>query len=787
MSNIVWAPQAGPQAALVNCPIKEIMFGGARGGGKTDGMLGKNAIKAEVWGEHQKAIFFRRTLKQLEDAIARAHQIYGINGLEWKWQEQKGTYTSPKGATLKFRYLDKDIDAQEYQGHNYTDVYFEELTNFPTPNPYNLLRGTLRSAHGVPTQLHATCNPGGAGHNWVKERFVSPNPAGYEVLSETLPNGRIHKRVFIPSKLSDNKIMNEVDPDYENNLYLSGSESLVRAWLNGDWDIIEGAFFDRWSDKMSIKPFTVPDHWTRFRSFDWGSAAPFSVGWWTVASDDYLHYGSIIPRGALVRYRELYGAKAPNVGLKLDVGEVRDMIISRETAGERFAYSVADPAIFSQDGGPSLAERMLPTSGQKGIAWIPADNKRVAAIGKAGGWDVMRARIKGIEDDEGVLTPMIYFFDTCVDSKRTIPVLQHDTLNAEDLDCWIAGTMVSTPNGEVPIEGVVAGDVVCTPIGNKKVTHSYVSGAGQVCKVTLSNGKELIGTPDHKIMVKGSGLVELKNLECLSILEERNTLWESYLLHTMALFTQSMKEDITTIPMGLISRMGMPHYIDKFGLMLTEIYHKAITSTILTTIKTTTTYQTCNVLKQEHTKDSTDIYRKMKYKQSSRNGVKVMKGRLLLEKTRLKCEKERQSVNLRASIVRSLLLLSRLQQYTAAKTAPIIPILERLKNHVQSVKKHFGLKNIAIKKLKPVRVVAVGFLEEAANVYNLTVKDSHLFYANGIVSSNTRAEDHIADEWRYACMSRPWEAKLHQTNNRQDHWARKFADKDRSQNSWKTL
>jgi len=133
MNEIIWSPQEGPQVALVNCPIKEIMFGGARGGGKSDGMLGKNAIKAEMYGEHQHGLFIRRNLKQLEDAVARAHQIYGASGLGWKWQEQKMTYTSPKGATLKFRYLDRDIDAQQYQGHSYcvavdTDIVMGDKT-----------------------------------------------------------------------------------------------------------------------------------------------------------------------------------------------------------------------------------------------------------------------------------------------------------------------------------------------------------------------------------------------------------------------------------------------------------------------------------------------------------------------------------------------------------------------------------------------------------------------------------------------------------------------------------
>ena len=123
----------------------------------------------------------------------------------------------------------------------------------------------------------------------------------------------------------------------------------------------------------------------------------------------------------MVRFREWYGAAAPNVGLKLTAEQVSHGILERDD--ENINYSVADPAIFAEDGGPSLAERMRP------IFWKPADNKRIARNGQAGGWDQMRARMVGIDG-----RPMIYCFHTCTDSIRTIPALQHDKNRAEDID-----------------------------------------------------------------------------------------------------------------------------------------------------------------------------------------------------------------------------------------------------------------------------------------------------------------------------------------------------------------
>ncbi|MBU8921776.1 MAG: terminase family protein [Bacteroidales bacterium] len=414
----------------MNCPVKEIFYGGARGGGKTDGMIGKNAIKASIYGKDQKGVFFRKELPQLEAAIDRCKQIYLPLG--WKWAEQKKTFTSPGGSTLKFRMLERDADAEKYQGQDFTDVYMEELTNYASPTPINRLRATLRSAVGIPCQLHGTGNPGGPGHHWVKERYIDPNPAGLEILEEELPNGATHKRIFIPAKLDDNLKLMELDPDYENNLYMSGSEALVKAWRWGDWNVVEGAFFDCWHRRMVHKPFLVPADWTKLVSFDWGSSKPFSVQWWAVVADDYTtSEGVLLPRGYLLCYREWYGAKAPDVGLKLTAEAVGLGIKQRTT--EKINDWVADPAIFKEDGGPSQAERM-------GLPFRGADNTRVGRLGHMGGWDQMRSRMVGTRtfDDNGVIrddgVPMMGYFNTCKASIRTIPSLQHDPNKAEDLN-----------------------------------------------------------------------------------------------------------------------------------------------------------------------------------------------------------------------------------------------------------------------------------------------------------------------------------------------------------------
>jgi len=423
---VVWTPNSGPQSWLMSCPADEIFFGGSRGGGKTDGMLGKHAIKAQEFASDVIGIFFRRTFVDLKEVIQRSKKIYGPLGARYHKSDKEWLF--PNGARLKFAYLDNDDDADNYQGHNYTDVYFEELGHWPSDVPIRKLKATLRSGAKVPCQFHATGNPGGPGAAWIKQRYIDPAPLGMQVKWEVFENpftgAKVRKsRIFIPSSLQDNP---HLGSEYVANLQQSGSEALVRAWLLGDWSAIEGAYFSEFSTRRHVlRPCQLPAWWTRFRSMDWGSARPFSVHWWAVAGEEWQHPdGQIIPRGAMIAYREWYGASAPNVGLKMTANAVGKQLRLKEK-GDALdpGASVIDPAAFNQDGGPSIAERLF----DEGVMFRRADNKRT---GKNGGWDMLRQRLVG--DDDG--RSMIYLFSTCTEAIRTIPMLQHDKTNAEDLD-----------------------------------------------------------------------------------------------------------------------------------------------------------------------------------------------------------------------------------------------------------------------------------------------------------------------------------------------------------------
>lgn len=426
IGTVVWEPQLGPQTALIQCPVFEVFFGGARGGGKTEASIGDWIEHSNTYGEAAVGIFVRRKFKQLAEVIARTKQIFPKIGA--KYNEQKAEWRMANGARLKFVYLERDSDAEEYQGHSYTRIYVEEVTNFPSPDPINKLRATLRSGGGVQSGMRLTGNPGGPGHNWVKARYIDPAPQGYKIIEEsytftdkvageavTVSLGR----VYIPSRISDNRLLMENDPTYILRLRQSGSEALVRAWLEGDWSIIDGAFFSEFSPELHILPAhlwlpRIPQSAVRFRAFDWGSARPFSCGWYAISDGTWG-----LPKGALVKYREWYGASAPNKGLKLNADVVAEGIRAMEK-GELISYGVADPAIFTRDGGPSIAEEMM----KKGCLWRRADNKRIS------GWNQLHQYLRHEEGQP----PLLYFLDCCEDSIRTIPVLQHDDINSEDLD-----------------------------------------------------------------------------------------------------------------------------------------------------------------------------------------------------------------------------------------------------------------------------------------------------------------------------------------------------------------
>lgn len=298
-----------------------------------------------------------------------------------------------------------------------TWIGFDEVGNFPSADPVYKIFATLRSAHDVQRKrIRLTANPGGPGHSWVKARYVDPAPQG---LTPILDQDSGIERLFVPSRVTDNMILMKQDPGYVARLQQVGSPELVRAWLDGDWNAVQGAYFTEFGMRHVVAPFTIPSTWLRFGCFDWGSASPYCYLWIAVSD------GRFLPKHSLVVYREDYGAGADGKGRKWTAEQVAENILHMQRRDET-VYSVGDPSMFKEDGGPSIGERMA----KVGLRMRPADNKRIA------GWDAIRQRLRGAPDDyDGhKIKPLLYMFNTCKNLIRTLPNLQHDSRHPEDLD-----------------------------------------------------------------------------------------------------------------------------------------------------------------------------------------------------------------------------------------------------------------------------------------------------------------------------------------------------------------
>lgn len=425
----------------------EIFYGGAAGGGKSHLMR----VAAILWCASIPGLqvyLFRRVM----DDLFKNHMEgpKGFRGMLDPWVRNK--FVEIVGEEIRFWNGSKiflchckdDKDVYKYFGAEIHVLLIDELTHF-TDAIYRLLRSRVRMVgidlppqfKGCFPRILASSNPGNIGHHFVKRTFID-GAIPYEIRQMPQKEGGM-KRQFIRATLEDNPSMAEDDPTYGDKLHGLGSAALVQAIRFGDWDVIEGAFFDNFDRKKHVvRPQTLPDHWIRFMSGDPGSAYPFCYGWYAVASDETVFRNEFgekvtLPRGGLVKYREWYGCKEgqTNKGLKWDATRVAKGLVAIEPKLEKIAYRVLDPAAFKEDGGRSYAQRMtMATPPDHRMIFRKADNTRVPQQGRMGGWDEVRNRLEGDDD----FNPMLIFFETCVDTIRTLPALMHDKTKPEDVD-----------------------------------------------------------------------------------------------------------------------------------------------------------------------------------------------------------------------------------------------------------------------------------------------------------------------------------------------------------------
>ncbi len=381
-------------------------FGGARGGGKSWAVRTKAILMALNY-PGIKIMIVRRTYSEL-----RANHINELcricSGIA-EYSESKKELKFDTGSTIRFACCRNIHDLDKFQGTETDIVFIDEATQF-TREMFDRIKACVRGVNSYPKRIYLTCNPGGVGHNWVKELFIDKK------------NDSKDDYTFIRSLVTDNNVLLESDPQYIAKLQALPGK-LRRAWLEGDWNIFEGQFFEEFRDDPAhykdrrqthvIAPFEIPRDWRIYRSFDFGYSKPFSCDWWAIDYD-----------GRAYLILQLYGCTEPNEGIKWPpdkiFSEIRRIESEHRWLKDRQIFGVADPSIWDASRGEAIIE----AADRNFVYFQPGDNKRIP------GW--MQCHYRMAFDEEG--KPMVYFFNTCTHAIRTLPLLNYSTSSPEDLD-----------------------------------------------------------------------------------------------------------------------------------------------------------------------------------------------------------------------------------------------------------------------------------------------------------------------------------------------------------------
>lgn len=389
-------------------------YGGAKGGGKTHAVRIK-AVGGAIANPGIKILIMRRTYPELEENHIRPI-VKMVPPALASYNATTHLMTFHNGSTIKFGHWSGDASEDEYNGLEYDWIFIDEATQF-SERSFNFLGGCLRGVNQFPKRMYLTCNPGGVGHRWVKRLFIDRQFK--QNCDNPEENENPEDYTFIPATVEDNYHLMASSPGYVRML-ANMPEDKRRAYRYGDWNAIGGNFFPEFSTATHVvQPFRIPEHWQRYRSFDYGLDM-FACFWWAVDED-----------GRSWCYREF-------THKGLIVKEAAEKIHELTLPGEHVSATYAPPDMWSRqkDTGKTMAEVFMLNQ----VGLIRADNNRVQghlmmkeALAPRPLRDpyvqAMFRREDGTVPDK---LPGLMFFDVCKEVIGDIQDIQADEKNPND-------------------------------------------------------------------------------------------------------------------------------------------------------------------------------------------------------------------------------------------------------------------------------------------------------------------------------------------------------------------
>jgi len=414
----------GPQTNFLAAGEKDVLYGGAAGGGKSYAMIVDPLRYAHK--KAHRALILRRSMPELREMIDKSRELYPQAFPGAKFREVEKLWNFPSGAKVEFGFLERDADVYRYQGQAYSWIGFDEITHLPTEFSWNYLASRLRTTDPeIQTYLRCTANPGGVGSHWVKKRYIEAGEHNKSFLG-----GDGLTRKFIPARLADNPYL-DADGVYEQMLK-SLPPTQRQQLLEGNWDVAEGAAFTEFEPlKHVITPFELPVHWERVKAVDYGYAAESCCLWGIMDMND----------NTLIIYRELY-----RKGL---TGEELGAIITDMEMEDPFSVNgVLDTAAWARTGttGPTVGESLI----KAGHKLRRADKNRIQ--GKIQIHEYLKIRENG--------RPKLQIFNTCPNLIRELQSIPLSKINPEDVDTKASDhaydalryMIMSRPRMESPLE-----------------------------------------------------------------------------------------------------------------------------------------------------------------------------------------------------------------------------------------------------------------------------------------------------------------------------------------------